>query len=170
MLGHFIKKSTPSSHPNVLPIIDISTQFPFSIMTPWMPDGNITQYIQMNPDVNRLMLVRTIDSNVSASNLLIMPTIACTSVPGPDASSWVRYFSRQYHSGKQTKGVVTRDAHKCLICPEQHPDYSGWPSVSRRLWDHRKSLVLRPQDGSFPIRGPGTRSVSTSERRRFRSG
>ena len=46
------------SHPNVLPIIDVSeTLFPFCIMSPWMPDGNITQYTQVNPDTNRLVLV-----------------------------------------------------------------------------------------------------------------
>ena len=46
------------SHPNVLPIIDVSKMpFPFYIMSPWMPDGNITQHIQRNPDANRLTLV-----------------------------------------------------------------------------------------------------------------
>jgi serine/threonine protein kinase len=47
------------SHPNVLPVIDVSeTLSPFCIVSPWMPDGNITQYTQMNPGANRLMLVR----------------------------------------------------------------------------------------------------------------
>jgi hypothetical protein len=46
------------SHPNLLPIIDVSeTLFPFCVMSPWMPDGNITQYTRVNPDTNRLMLV-----------------------------------------------------------------------------------------------------------------
>jgi hypothetical protein len=50
----------PISHPNVLPIIDVSeTPSPLHIMSPWMPDGNITQYTQTNPSANRLMLVRT---------------------------------------------------------------------------------------------------------------
>jgi hypothetical protein len=47
------------SHPNVLPIIEVSeTSFPFCIMSPWMPGGNITQYTKINPDADRLMLVR----------------------------------------------------------------------------------------------------------------
>jgi hypothetical protein len=46
------------SHPNVLPIIDVSeTPFQFYMMSPWMPDGNITQYTQVNPNTNRLVLV-----------------------------------------------------------------------------------------------------------------
>ena len=46
------------SHPNLLPVLEVSkTLFPFCIMSPWMPDGNIIQYTKMNPDVNRLMLV-----------------------------------------------------------------------------------------------------------------
>jgi hypothetical protein len=47
------------SHPNVLPVTEVSERlFPFCIMSPWMPDGNITQYIQTNPGANRLTLVR----------------------------------------------------------------------------------------------------------------
>jgi hypothetical protein len=47
------------SHPNLLPIINKSgTPYLTCIMSPWMPDGNITQYTQINPGVNRLMLVR----------------------------------------------------------------------------------------------------------------
>jgi hypothetical protein len=55
---HRVRESIP--HPNVLPIIDVSeTQFPFCFVSPWMPDGNITQYTQTNLGTNRLMLVRT---------------------------------------------------------------------------------------------------------------
>ena len=47
------------SHPNVLPIIDVSERmFPFCIVSPWMPNGNIIQYAKMNPDADRLLLVR----------------------------------------------------------------------------------------------------------------
>lgn len=46
-------------HPNVLPIFFVTdAQFPLFIISPWMSNGNIIQYIQMNPGVNRLMLVR----------------------------------------------------------------------------------------------------------------
>ena len=45
-------------HPNVLPIIQVSgSLFPVCIMSPWMPDGNITQYTKVNPLANRPMLV-----------------------------------------------------------------------------------------------------------------
>ena len=46
------------SHPNILPVIEVSEGlFPFCIMTPWIPGGNIMQYTQKNPSANRLMLV-----------------------------------------------------------------------------------------------------------------
>ena len=46
------------SHPNLLPVIKVSkTQFPFCIMSPWMPGGNIVQYTQKNSDADRLTLV-----------------------------------------------------------------------------------------------------------------
>ena len=54
----FRRESKPISHPNVLPIIDVSeTLFPFCIMSPWMSNGNIAQYTQTNPGANRLTLV-----------------------------------------------------------------------------------------------------------------
>jgi len=54
-----VEESKLNSHLNVLRVIQVSEElFPFCIMSPWMPDGNITQYTQMNPGVNRLILVR----------------------------------------------------------------------------------------------------------------
>jgi len=53
-----VKESNLNSHPNVLPIIQVSEAlFPFYIMSPWMPDGNIAQYTKMNPGADRLILV-----------------------------------------------------------------------------------------------------------------
>ena len=53
-----VEKSKLNSHPNVLPIIRVSgALFPVCIMSPWMPDGNITQYTEVNPLANRPMLV-----------------------------------------------------------------------------------------------------------------
>jgi hypothetical protein len=48
------------SHPNILPVIEVSeAQFPFCVVSPWMPNGNITQYTQMNPGADRYKLVRS---------------------------------------------------------------------------------------------------------------
>jgi len=53
------EESEFNSHPNVLFVIGVSeARFPFCIMSPWMPDGNITQYTQTNPGADRLTLVR----------------------------------------------------------------------------------------------------------------
>jgi hypothetical protein len=89
------------SHPNLLPVIQISETlfpfpgplFPFCFMSPWMPDGNVTQYTQMNPSANRLMLVLSHQLEINCSPLII-PTIACAGVPGPHAPSRVAYFTR----------------------------------------------------------------------------
>ena len=54
-----IEDSKLNSHLNVLSVIRVSGEpYPFCIMSPWMPDGNITQYTQGNPGVDRLVLVR----------------------------------------------------------------------------------------------------------------
>ena len=59
MYRRVVEKSRLNSHPNVLPVIQVSDAvFPVCIMSPWMPDGNITQYTQVNPGADRLMLVR----------------------------------------------------------------------------------------------------------------
>jgi len=54
-----VKESKLNSHPNVLSVIRVSEGlFPVCIMSPWMPGGDITQYAQMNPGADRLILVR----------------------------------------------------------------------------------------------------------------
>ena len=46
------------SHPNVLPFLGVSESlFWFSIISPWLPNGNIVQYTKKDPLVNRLQLV-----------------------------------------------------------------------------------------------------------------
>ena len=56
---HEIEGHRAISHRNLLPVIEVSeTPFPFCVMSPWMPGGNIIQYTQMNPDGDRLTLVR----------------------------------------------------------------------------------------------------------------
>jgi hypothetical protein len=59
-----------------------------------MPDGNITQYIQVNPGTNRLVLVCAPNLKTGEDNLLTLLAIACTGVPGPDAPSRVGYLTR----------------------------------------------------------------------------
>jgi len=90
-----VGESNVNSHPNVLPIIQVSKDlFPVCIMSPWMPDGNITQYTQVNPGADRLALVCChwwIDGN---DVLTTSATLARTSVLWPHAPPWVRYFAR----------------------------------------------------------------------------
>ncbi|KAF9645572.1 kinase-like protein [Thelephora ganbajun] len=46
------------SHPNVLPFLGVSeTLFPFCIITPWLPNGNIVEYTRKNIQANRLRLL-----------------------------------------------------------------------------------------------------------------
>jgi len=46
------------SHSNVLPLLGASEMlFSFSIISPWLPNGNIIEYIKKTQGVNRLQLV-----------------------------------------------------------------------------------------------------------------
>ena len=50
------------SHPNVLPLLGVSvSKSPqhFRIISEWMPNGNVMEYIKSNPEANRLRLVRS---------------------------------------------------------------------------------------------------------------
>ena len=54
-----VEESRFNSHPNVLPVIRVSEELlPFCIMSPWTPDGSITEYIRANPGADRPTLVR----------------------------------------------------------------------------------------------------------------
>ena len=48
------------SHPNILPLLGVSVskdpQY-FRIISEWMPNGNVMEYIRSNPQINRLRLV-----------------------------------------------------------------------------------------------------------------
>ena len=50
------------SHPNLTPVLDLSDisvkgRITFSVITPWAPNGNVAQYLERNPEANRLKLV-----------------------------------------------------------------------------------------------------------------
>ena len=48
------------SHPNILPLkgVSVSVDPPhFSILSEWMPNGNVMKYARSNPEANRLGLV-----------------------------------------------------------------------------------------------------------------
>ncbi|KAF9641934.1 kinase-like protein [Thelephora ganbajun] len=63
---HEVEGCKHFSHLNVLPVLQISeTLFPLCIVSPWMPDGNISQYTQKNPSVSRLMLLAEVCNGLS---------------------------------------------------------------------------------------------------------
>ena len=46
-------------HPNVLPLLGVSmSENRFAMVSEWMPNGNINQFVKAHPEVNRLGLVR----------------------------------------------------------------------------------------------------------------
>ena len=46
------------SYPNVLPVLDVSPKlFPLCVITEWMANGNIVEFISKHLEVNHLRLV-----------------------------------------------------------------------------------------------------------------
>ena len=47
-------------HPNVLPLLGVMmTETEFSMVSEWMPNGNINQFVSAHQDANRFGLVRS---------------------------------------------------------------------------------------------------------------
>ena len=45
-------------HPNILPLMGvIMTETDFAMVSEWMPNGNINQFVKEHPDANRFELV-----------------------------------------------------------------------------------------------------------------
>ena len=45
-------------HPNILPLIGVTmSEGQFSMISNWMSNGNINEFVKANPNVNRLKLV-----------------------------------------------------------------------------------------------------------------
>jgi len=46
------------SHPNIVPFLGVSeAPAPLSMVSEWMPNGNVRDFIGKNPDTSRLQLV-----------------------------------------------------------------------------------------------------------------
>ena len=52
------------SHPNIVPFLGVSeAPAPISMVSEWMPNGNVRDYIEKNPGVSRLQLVCQLESH-----------------------------------------------------------------------------------------------------------
>ena len=82
------------SHPNVLSFLGVSeTLFKFCIISPWMPNGNITEYIKRRRRVNRLQLVSD-PRNQQERSYLILPPKACASCLWSRISTFTEHRTR----------------------------------------------------------------------------
>ena len=49
------------AHPNIVPLIGVSEgPAPLSMVSEWMPNGNVRDYVKKNPETSRIHLVRDI--------------------------------------------------------------------------------------------------------------
>ena len=69
-------------HPNVANFLGFDSDSPFSLVYPWMPKGNLPDYLRSHPDADRLGLVCGYPGGV-----IIM---ACYPDPRPTPAIWCR--------------------------------------------------------------------------------
>ena len=51
------------SHPNVVPFLGVSeVPTPLCMVSEWMPNGNVRDYVRINPEASRLQLVCRVKS------------------------------------------------------------------------------------------------------------
>ena len=46
------------SHPHILPFLGLTRDHHLSLVSPWMSNGNILEYLEKNPNADELLLVR----------------------------------------------------------------------------------------------------------------
>ncbi|KAF9254762.1 kinase-like protein, partial [Marasmius fiardii PR-910] len=67
---HFYKETllwTQLNHPNLLPFLGVNTtQFPgkLALVSPWMVNGQITKFLEMNPNHDRLKVISEIAASI----------------------------------------------------------------------------------------------------------
>ncbi|KAG8915266.1 hypothetical protein FRC00_006048 [Tulasnella sp. 408] len=52
-------------HPNIAPLIGFSFSGEVCVISPWFGNGNVAEYLQRNPDADRLRLIRQVASGVA---------------------------------------------------------------------------------------------------------
>ncbi|KAJ7583592.1 kinase-like domain-containing protein [Mycena floridula] len=65
-------------HPNVLPFLGVSLEVfapSFCLVSPWMSNGNLREYVQLHPDFNRLNAIRDIASGMQYLHGHIPPIV-----------------------------------------------------------------------------------------------
>lgn len=91
------------SHPNILPLLGVSMsnspQY-FRIISEWMPNGHVTEYIRSNPEVNRLRLVSL--AMVSSRGFML---IALDGLQLSEVASGVTYIHELGIAHGDLKGV-----------------------------------------------------------------
>ena len=73
------------SHPNIVPLLGI-TPTPLQLISEWMPNGDLTEYIKKHPNADRLGLVGVLlaefDPKLTpAVSYLMWPMDFTTSIP-----------------------------------------------------------------------------------------
>jgi len=56
------------SHPNIVPFLGVSeAPAPLSMVSEWMPNGNVRNYVSKNPKISRLQLVCWLEGTLGSS-------------------------------------------------------------------------------------------------------
>ena len=96
-------------HPNVLPLLGvIMTETEFSMVSEWMPNGNITQFVTAHPDAKRFELVRSPFRLLYSSPVVDDYTVRIVGrcCKGLDLYAWSGYGPWRSQGGGSLKAVV----------------------------------------------------------------
>ena len=52
----FFEEAVILRHPNIVPFVGVTTN-PLQVVSEWMPNGTLTEFIERNPGANRIGLV-----------------------------------------------------------------------------------------------------------------
>ena len=106
-------------HPNVVPFLGVTTT-PLQLVSRWMPNGTITEYVKAKPHVNRISLVRMPPTAVRSSKLNPFKLL--------DVAEGLNYLHTCHMVHGDLKGVSVGPSSKLVsgyfakIFQAKHPD------------------------------------------------
>jgi len=130
-------------HPNILPLLGVTlNEHRFALVSEWMENGNINEFIEKNQHVNRVELVsrgRLLDPPAGASLMYHSAGRGC---------EWLEVHARHPHGARRSERSAFRFFQmKCIhtytkIYEGKHTGQQGPASLHRRLrsvdhhWGH----------------------------------
>jgi len=117
-------------HPNILPFVGVNLERRrFAMVSEWMDNGNIREYVEKHGGVNRVQLVSNLLDLAERTRLIRSAGRCC---------DWVGVHAQHSHGARRLEGgtilLIIRHQNAHGRGAGEYPDQSKFPCLSRGLW------------------------------------